>query len=64
MNGKKAKRLRRQAEELTVGKPTVNYLQHKKTGQVILGGCTRKVYKFLKKQAKGENTRGMVTPAG
>jgi len=66
MNGKKAKKLRRQAEAETIGKPRVCYINEyhekevkvaksgkKKTivsTQVLLGDCTRKRYKELKRQ--------------
>lgn len=51
MNGKKAKRLRRQAEAETVGKPAVVHMINNKTGQIVLGDCTRKRYKELKRGA-------------
>jgi len=49
MNGKKAKRLRRAAEQDTIGAPSVRYLQNKKSSQTILHpDCTRRVYKDYK----------------
>ena len=64
MNGKKAKKLRKLAQQLTIGKPDV-YYENMVTGMAItptgglkpfsnpptiaLGYCTRKVYKRLKK---------------
>lgn len=60
MNGRVAKRLRREARDHTVGHPDVAYLRNEKTNEIVLGACTRKVYKFLKKQYKGKNTNGMV----
>ncbi len=53
MNGRKAKALRRQAEEQTIGLSKVNHIyENGKDGTIVLGNCTRAVYKGLKKQAK------------
>lgn len=66
MNGKKAKALRRQAKEMTIGLPDREYgfeqttIRKKKlqsgavveTGTVVLTDCTRKTYKQLKREAK------------
>ena len=56
MNGRKAKRLRRLAEEVTMGWPSHSYeavvtnpkKPHRPTFR-LLGRCTRRVYKCLKK---------------
>jgi len=46
----KAKRLRRDARDGTVGKPHARYVQHIKTGTVRLHPeCTKSVYRELKK---------------
>jgi len=64
MNGRKAKDLREFAQKLTVGQPNVKYvhfmLGKSPTGTVVLGECTRRVYKRLKKLYKsGGNVVGL-----
>ena len=57
MNGKRAKRLRRKAAELTVGKPALDYevlkVSNARTGAlqytVCLKDCTRATYQHLKR---------------
>lgn len=51
MRGRTAKRLRREAQEKTVGKEESVY-SHNSYGNTILGDCTRKAYKELKKEWK------------
>ena len=70
MNGKKAKMIRRMAEAATVGKPAVSHTTEdqvlsngniKRQGGIILGDCTRKTYKKLKREAmKIENLSGLM----
>ena len=58
MRAKKAKRLRRQAEKVTVGLPAINYRmvkvfnpkgeEYTDRGMVILDRCTRAVHRALK----------------
>lgn len=65
MNGKRAKRLRDAARKYTVGKPPVQYeLYQKKNPSTgvsyhirMVEGCTRWVYKQLKKVATGKPHR-------
>lgn len=53
MNAKTAKKLRRVARDLTAGQPERGYVQNEKTGEIRLAhGCTRKVYKELKRTVK------------
>ncbi len=53
MNAKKAKALRRQARELTEGKPERRYLRHNKTGEIINDpNTTRGTYRQLKREAR------------
>lgn len=53
MNAKKCKALRRQARELTVGKPKRQLMRHKETGLIINHPDTeRAVYRALKKEAR------------
>jgi len=56
MNGRAAKRLRELAQGLTVGQPKVLYehfmLGTSPTGTVVMGECTRRTYKRLKKWHK------------
>ena len=62
MNGKLAKRLRRQAEASTIGLPDIKYQLQKvhkivvdkivQVSTIVLGNCTRKEYKRLKKEMK------------
>jgi len=48
MNAKKAKKCRRLAR--TAGMPEARvYMQNQRTGQIRLGKCERRLYKFLKK---------------
>lgn len=49
MNGKKAKMLRRMAEQMTIGKPTKEYTEMQGT-VILVPGTTRSVYKKLKKK--------------
>ena len=49
MNGKKAKKLRRMAEKMTVGKPEKGYMRQGTT-IVLIPGTTRSVYQKLKKR--------------
>jgi len=60
MNGKKAKMIRRMARAATVGKPAVCHTTEdqtlksgsiKRQGAIILGDCTRKAIKSLKRTA-------------
>ena len=72
MNGKQAKRLRREAQAMTVGMPDREYhvesMTKRKvvnkfgdaigeTGTVVLGNCTRKAYKLLKRNHKRKVSR-------
>lgn len=57
MRGKVAKRLRSQAYMMSVGRPERTYgykLVGKKSpsGTIVLGTCTRSLYKYLKKLYK------------
>lgn len=53
MNAKKCKALRRQARELTVGKPKRQLMRNKETGLIINHPDTeRGVYRELKKEAR------------
>ena len=54
MNAKKAKQLRRLAESLTVGIPTLSYgLSHSHRQIVVNPESTKGVYHRLKRAAKG-----------
>ena len=55
MRGKLAKILRKVALAAANGgwHEETNYLTNEK-GQIILGGCTRKLYKLMKKEHKNE----------
>jgi hypothetical protein len=51
MRGSQAKRLRRTAKQ-ALPEPDRNYMRSKKTGQIILGKCTRKLYQKVKQAYK------------
>mgnify|MGYP003636481696 CR=1 FL=1 len=55
MRGKRAKMLRKVATSCINGgwHESTNHLTNEK-GQVILGGCTRKIYQLMKKGQKNE----------
>lgn len=53
MRGKRAKALRKIAQEATVGRSKVAYARHKKTGQIALDPTSTKgFYRHLKGLAK------------
>lgn len=53
MRGRKAKALRKIAQEATVGRPAVAYGQNKRTGEIrVMPDTTRGVYKIIKKAYK------------
>lgn len=52
MNDKRAKRLRRQARESSVGLPERRYVESDTGGNVRLKHCTRAVYRELKRAAR------------
>lgn len=54
MRGSKCKKLRRMAEGFTVGKPKVRY-KWVSRHTVVLGECTRRVYKGLKILSREEH---------
>lgn len=51
MNGKKARKLREQARAATIGQHAVAYIREawEERRQLIMGKCTRKYYKDLKR---------------
>jgi hypothetical protein len=51
MNAKKSKALRRQAEARTKGMPVAHYKRGANGNGELIAGCTRTLYKMLKRVA-------------
>jgi len=59
MRGSKAKRLRRIAEEITVGRPALKYISHPVKGNTMVApGTTRGVYLAAKDAVRRGIRRG------